>query len=268
MENQIFNESCLDTMSRMEDSSIDLVVTSPPYDNLRTYDNDVDQTWNESVWKPIISELCRVIKEGGVVVWVVGDATIDGDETGSSFRQALYFKECGLKLYDTMIYQKSGCASPSKKRYFPSFEYMFVFSKGTPTTFNPIQDRENKWRERWGKTRKRRLKDGSFSEEYESKKAPQFGMRYNIWKYRQGFQKNSEDKHEHPAVFPENLAHDHIVSWSNEGDLVYDPFLGSGTTAKMSKLTKRKYLGSEINKDYFKFSQKRIDKTQEYFFGV
>ena len=266
MENQIFNESCLDTMSRMKDNSIDLVVTSPPYDNLRSYGSDVDQTWGESVWKPIISELCRVIKEGGVVVWVVGDATIDGDETGSSFRQALYFKECGLKLYDTMIYQKSGCASPSKKRYFPSFEYMFVFSKGLPTTFNPILDRENKWRERWGKNRKKRLKDGSFGVEYEAKKAPLFGMRYNIWKYHQGFQKNGGDKYEHPAVFPENLAYDHIISWSNEGELVYDPFLGSGTTAKMAKLTKRKYLGSEINEDYFKIAQKRLEQTQEYFF--
>ena len=108
MENQIFNEDCLNTMSRMSDSSIDLVVTSPPYDNLRSYDNDVDQTWGESVWKPIISELCRVIKEGGVIVWVVGDATVNGSETGSSFKQALYFKECGLNLHDTMIWDKGG----------------------------------------------------------------------------------------------------------------------------------------------------------------
>jgi site-specific DNA-methyltransferase (adenine-specific) len=266
MENQIFNEPCLDTMKRMESNSIDLVVTSPPYDNLRTYENDVDKSWNESTWKPIISELSRVIKKGGVIVWVVGDATIEGDETGTSFKQALYFKECELKLYDTMIYQKSGCASPSKKRYFHSFEYMFIFSKGFPKTFNPIQDRENKWRERWGKKRKKRKKDGSFSEEYEAKKASQFGMRYNIWKYRQGFQKKSEDTYDHPAVFPENLAHDHIISWSNEGDIVYDPFLGSGTTACMAKLTKRDYLGSEINEDYFKIAQERLEKTQEYFF--
>jgi len=262
MENMIFNEDCLDTMSRMGDNSIDLVVTSPPYDNLRTYDNDVDQSWGESVWKPIISEISRVIKEGGVIVWVVNDATIDGSETGSSFKQALYFMECGLKLYDTMIYQKSGCASPSKKRYFPSFEYMFVLSKGYPSTFNPIEDRENRWRERWGKKRNRRKKDGTFGSPYESKKAPLFGMRYNIWKYRQGFQVGQGVKYEHPATFPENLAHDHIISWSNEGDLVYDPFLGSGTTAKVAKELNRRYLGSEINGDYFKLSQKRLETTQ------
>ena len=142
MENQIFNEDCLETMSRMSESSIDLVVTSPPYDNLRSYDNDIDQTWGQDVWKPIISELCRVIKEGGVIVWVVGDATINGSETGSSFKQALYFKECGLNLYDTMIWTKSG-RIPTHERYYNVFEYMFVFSKGTPSRLNFIEDHKN-----------------------------------------------------------------------------------------------------------------------------
>jgi len=253
-------------MNRMKDNSIDLVVTSPPYDNLRTYDNDIDQTWGESVWKPIIKELCRVIKEGGAIVWVVNDATINGSETGSSFKQALYFMECGLNLHDTMIYEKAGCSMPSNNRYLAAFEYMFVFSKGKPAVYNLIEDRKNRFTTRWGGGRTVRNKDGSFSPRGEYK-AKEYGRRYNIWRYRQGFnQKDDVIKFEHPASFPDDLAHDHIVSWSNEGDIVYDPFLGSGTTAKMAKLNKRKYVGSEINEDYFKIVQKRVGKTQEYLF--
>ena len=254
-------------MNRMEDNSIDLVVTSPPYDNLRTYDNDVDQTWGESVWKPIISELSRVIKEGGVIVWVVGDATINGSETGSSFKQALCFMECGLNLTDTMIFQKGARgAVGNNKIYWQSFEYMFVLSKGSPSTINLIEDRRNK-EMREGDRGSKRLVDGSLLK-IKRGGYGELGRRTNIWSYLTGRGHSASEAYafEHPATFPENLAHDHIISWSNEGDIVYDPFLGSGTTAKMAKMTKRKYLGSEINGDYFKIAQKRLDQTQEYFF--
>jgi DNA modification methylase len=262
MENMIFNEDCLDTMARMGDNSIDLVVTSPPYDNLRTYGNNIDQTWGESVWKPIISELCRVIKEGGVIVWVVNDATIDGSETGSSFKQALYFKECGLNLYDTMIWTKSG-RIPTEGRYYNVFEYMFVFSKGVPSRLNFIKDHKNI------SSGQRQRKDKVINKGENKKKEGdyftrgEFSRRGNVWYIPIGKTKGTEN---HPAVFPENLAHDHIISWSNEGDIVYDPFLGSGTTAKMAKTIHRKYIGSEINEDYFKIAQKRLSQTQEYFF--
>ena len=262
--NQIFNESCLNTMSRMEDNFIDLIITSPPYDNLRTYDNSVDQTWDEKTWKPIISELARVVKEGGVIVWVVGDATIDGSETGSSFKQALYFMECGLNLHDTMIWEKTGTPYPSLVRYNGIFEYMFVFSKNKPKTFNPIK-KPNKTAGMFRKSANYRQKDGG--QVAREMNVSEFGNKNNIWVIKNGFNKSSKDKiaFEHPAIFPEKLAHDHIISWSNEGDLVYDPFLGSGTTAKMAKKIKRKYIGSEINEDYFKIAQKRIRRTQEYF---
>jgi len=251
----------------MEDNSIDLVVTSPPYDNLRTYDNDVDQTWGESVWKPIIKELARVIKDGGVIVWIVNDATINGSETGSSFKQAIYFMECGLNLTDTMIYQKgSNGAVGNNKIYWQSFEYMFVFSKGSPATINLIKDRKNKRVEKKNKGTKR-MKDGELIPITKGSYGD-FGRRTNIWSYLTGRGHSTLDVYafEHPATFPENLAHDHIVSWSNEGDVVYDPFLGSGTTAKMSKMTKRKYIGSEISEDYFKIALKRIEESQEYLF--
>ena len=263
MENQIFNESCLDTMSRMEDNSIDLVVTSPPYDNLRTYEKNIDKSWGESVWKPIISELSRVIKKGGVIVWVVSDATIKGSETGTSFKQALYFMECGLNLYDTMIWTKQ-MVTPTEARYYNGFEYMFVFSKGKPTYLNLIEDVRTKG---WGKTYKSDKVVGYAKDGVKKghsgvvRTIREFTRRLNYWYIPIG-----QNKTKHPAVFPENLAYDHIKSWSNEGCLVYDPFLGSGTTACMAKLLNRKYVGSEISKDYFKISEKRIAQTQEYLF--
>ena len=153
--NKIYNEDCLETMARMNDNFIDLTVTSPPYDNLRTYNDNIDETWGEHVWKPIIKELFRVTKNGGIVVWVVGDATINGSETGTSFKQALYAKDIGFNLHDTMIYEKAGFSNPSNNRYHQVFEYMFIFSKGRPKTFNPLKDRKNKWNGSWGNTSNR-----------------------------------------------------------------------------------------------------------------
>lgn len=254
--NKIYNENCLKTMKKMPDNKLDMVLTSPPYDNLRSYKG------YSFDFEPVAKELYRVIKQGGVLVWVVGDATIKGSETGTSFKQALFFKEIGFNLHDTMIYQKTGCSSPSKVRYYPSFEYMFVLSKGKPSTFNPINDRKNKWRKRWGKTRTRRSKDGSFGKEYESRIAPEFGMRFNIWQYNQtgGYGSTDEFASTHPAVFPEKLAEDHILSWSNENDLVFDPFMGSGTTAKMCIMNNRNFIGSEISNDYCEIAKMRISK--------
>ncbi len=254
--NKIYNENCLDTMKRMSNNIVDLIVTSPPYDDLRTYNG------YSFPFEDIANELYRVTKLGGVVVWIVGDATINGGETGTSFKQALYFKEIGFNIYDTMIYEKSG-VSPCKNRYYPSFEYMFVFSKGTPKTINLIEDRKNRWTKRWGKTRTRRNKDGTMGKPYESKEAKEYGVRKNIWKYLQGGGYGSDDKiaYSHPAIFPEKLAADHIFTWSNENDLVYDCFGGSGTTAKMAHKLKRKWILSEISKEYCDIANKRLEKT-------
>lgn len=255
----LYNEDCIDTLGRMPAGTVDLVVTSPPYDGLRTYHTDVHKTWGEPVWEPIINELYRVTKEGGVVVWVVGDATINGSETGSSFKQALHFMRAGFRLHDTMIYKKTGIAAPSTGRYYPVFEYMFVFSKGKPATFNPICDRPNKHRERWGKTRTRRDTTGNASREYEARVAPEFGMRTNIWQYKQGHGSGDPvTKYAHPAVFPDSLARDHIITWSNAGDLVYDPFLGSGTTAAMAQELDRRFVGSEVSTPFYELSMARV----------
>lgn len=247
--NKIYNEDCLLTMKSMPDNFIDLVVTSPPYDNLREYNGYSFDFQNTA------KELYRVVKPNSVVVWVVGDATINGNETGTSFRQALYFKEIGFNLHDTMIYEKSGMANPSSTRYHQIFEYMFVFCKGKIKTFNPIKDRENKYKGFAGG-------EQSFREDY--------GMRFNIWRYSNGGGNTSKDKNafNHPAPFPDKLAEDHILSWSNENDLVYDPFMGSGTTAIACINLKRNYIGSEISKEYCeKIIQTRMQNNRTLFGG-
>ena len=255
--NKIYNENCLDTMSRMPDNFIDLTVTSPPYDNLRDYNG------YSFDFESIAKELFRVTKVGGVVVWVVGDATINGSETGTSFKQALYFKDCGFNLHDTMIYSKTPSfpASEGDKRYSQSFEYMFVFSKREPKTANLLKDRKNKWggSKSWGKTSERK-KDGTIKER-EIINVQEHGFRFNNWEYSTGKGNTTLDEiaFKHPAMFPEKLAGDHIYTWSNEGDVVYDCFSGSGTTAKQAHLLNRKWIGSEISSEYVELSYKRLD---------
>lgn len=254
--NKIYNENCLDTMARMEDNFINLTVTSPPYDDLRDYKGYTFQ------FEEIAKELYRVTKEGGALVWVVGDSLADGDESGTSFRQALYFKEIGFKLFDTMIYVKNGgLNSGSNKAYIQHFEYMFVFSKGELLTRNLIKDRVNKHFNQNIRPTTKRDVDGKFRTVYF--KVAELSKRYNVWEYTTGNNHTTKDKiaFSHPAIFPEKLANDHIISWSNEGDLIYDPFMGSGTTGKMAKLNYRNYIGSDMSKEYCDIAEERIKST-------
>lgn len=252
--NKIYNENCLDTMERMPEGFIDLTVTSPPYDNLREY-NGYSFPFEE-----ISKELYRVTKPGGVVVWVVGDATIKGSESLTSFKQAIYFVEqCGFRLHDTMIYQKINYVPLTHNRYEQAFEYMFVFSKGKPQTFNPYKipckqaGKVEKFgfdrRKNHGKTHSMRV-----YKETEYKPTNSVKIVSNIFPYTLGKEKSG-----HPATFPEQLAKDHIISWSNEGDLIYDPFGGSGTTAKMAHELQRNWILSEISREYAELAQKRIN---------
>jgi site-specific DNA-methyltransferase (adenine-specific) len=245
--NKIYCENCLDTMSRMPDNFIDLTVTSPPYDNLRNYNG------YEFDFENIARELYRVTKQGGVLVWVVGDATIDGSETGTSFKQALFFKECGFRLHDTMIYQKQNYVPLTHNRYEQEFEYMFVLAKGKLNAFNP-QYIKCETEGAYNLRRKGYKIDGASMrrrDEITVTKTEKY--RPNIWMYSVG-----DLRLEHPAPFPENLARDHIYTWSNEGDLIYDPFSGSGTTAKMAHLLKRNWIGSEISQEYVDLANKRL----------
>lgn len=254
---------CLDVMGMIPSVSVDLTVTSPPYDNLRTYKDSLE--WGEHVWKPLIEELFRVTKDGGVVVWVVGDATIKGSETGTSFRQALWAKECGFNLHDTMIYKKES-KPMTHNRYEQHFEYMFVWSKGKPNTFNPIKDKPNKRAGEtvtgtWRSTNSELVRMSG----HNKKVVAQFGMRGNIFEYDVGKWKVTKDAeaYRHPAIFPEKLAHDHIISWSNEGDTVLDPFMGSGTTGKMSLLLNRNFIGIEKVSEYTEIAETRIKQAYE-----
>lgn len=246
----IFVENCLDTMSRMSADSIDLIVTSPPYDNLRTYNGysfDFEST---------VKELFRVTKDGGVVVWVVGDATIKGSESGTSFRQALYFMESGFRLHDTMIWRKTNPMPKVKtKRYFDVFEFMFVFSKGQPKTFNPIMQATKLG----GKVYNSTVKQITTGKERVAKTFVLNSERYkdNIWEIAV-----AQNKTAHSAVFPEQIPNDHILTWSNEGDLVYDPFMGSGTTAIAAIKNKRNWLGSEISQEYADIANARIKEVE------
>ena len=252
--NKIYCENNLETMARMPDNFIDLTVTSPPYDNLRTYNGYCFDFEN------VAKELFRVTKNGGVVVWVVGDATVKGSESGTSFKQALYFKECGFNLFDTMIYAKPPRgAVGNNKTYWQTFEYMFIFSKGKPKTINLICDRKNK-ESRDGDNGTKRLENGELLKVKRGGYS-EYGRRTNIWEYGIGKGQSTKDDFafKHPAMFPEQLANDHIISWSNEGDLVYDPFMGSGTTAKMAHKYNRNWIGSEISSEYVELANKRLD---------
>lgn len=253
---QLFVDNNIDFVRSMPEASIDLTVTSPPYDALRSYTNEADWTFDK--FKALAEELYRVTKPGGVVVWNVNDQTIDGSETGSSFRQALFFMDCGFKLADTMIYKKAnpGGARGSNKTYIQCFEYMFVFSKGPLATYNLIKDRPNK-RPGAQKGGGRRNKDSSIGQTviYESE---EHGRRFNIWEYpTQG----DEFSVQHPAPFPLGLAEDHILSWSNEGDTVLDPFSGSGTTALASLKNNRLAIGVDVSEEYTKIAASRLQEA-------
>jgi site-specific DNA-methyltransferase (adenine-specific) len=261
--NKIYNECCLETMQNMDSNVIDLVVTSPPYDQLRKYHGfkfDFEST---------AKGLYRVIKDGGIVVWVVNDSVIDGSETCTSFKQALFFKEIGFNLHDTMIYSKKNLVPLNHKRYEQAFEYMFIFVKGKIKTFNPIL-KKNK-----SPGTKKRRDYNNICKDSEPKRmktvqdritiVKEYGVIGNIWEYMHGYNHTSKDavSFKHPATFPEKLARDHIISWSNEGDLIYDPFMGSGTVAKMAILNNRNWIGSEISSLYCEIIKERLNEVMK-----
>ena len=246
---------CLELMKELPDESVDLVITSPPYDNLRDYGGH-----SSFDFKLIAQDIFRVIKNNGVIVWIVADATINGSETGTSFKQALFFKEIGFNLHDTMIWAKTKMPE-NHNRYEQGFEYMFVFSKGTPKTFNGIRDKQNveagatahaSYRDKDGIVKK--------TSAFNKTKIAEFGLRTNIWSIPPAL--SSLDRNGHPAPFPIALATDHILSWSKESDTILDPFMGSGTTGVACVQLNRNFIGYEISPDYFKIAEKRIKEAQ------
>lgn len=245
---------------------VDLTVTSPPYDDLRNYNNSL--VWNFDVFKKVAQRLYDITADGGVVVWVVNDKTIKGSESGTSFRQALYFKEVGFNLHDTMIYEKIGGLkpNPSIPRYTPDFEYMFILSKGKPKSFNEIRIPCSTAGEKLRNGIKQRQINGELKSITLTHKEVQPTKRKgNVWRYNIGNNKSTKDKiaFQHPAIFSEKLAEDHILSWSNEGDLILDCFMGSGTTGKMTLKNNRRFIGVEKVEEYFNISKKRLNIYHE-----
>jgi site-specific DNA-methyltransferase (adenine-specific) len=242
---------CEKGLKHLKDESIDLVVTSPPYDKLRKYKGFGLRT------DIIISELFRIIKPGGVVVWVVGDKIVKGNRTLTSFKQALIFQEVGFNVHDVMIYKKKNTPFMRSNAYTNCYEYMFIFSKGSPKTFNPIQEKTVRNGEEM-------LVHNKLSDGVNKKKMGKLNKmktKTNIWDYAVGLGGTTRDKiaFKHPAVFPERLVEDHILSWSNEDDVVFDPMCGSGTTCKMAFLNKRKYIGCDISEEYVEIAKERMD---------
>jgi len=254
MDGQVIVGNCADILKDLDDGIVDMVLTSPPYDNLRKYNSYVFD------FNRIASELYRVVADGGVVVWVVGDATHNGSETGTSFKQALGFMDIGFNLHDTMIFQKINPIPLTHNRYEQAFEYMFILSKGKPKTFNPITEpcktsgaythRRNTGRVEEAATRNRDEVTVTNETKYKD----------NVWSYVLGSRKGETGNH--PAAFPEELARDHIISWSNPADLVLDPMCGSGTTAKVCKQLGRRYIAIDISDKYCRITRKRLERTQ------
>ena len=250
--NQIKCGNCADLLKQYPDSSIDLIVTSPPYGTIRDYQG------YQLEFEKIAIQLYRVVKQGGVVVWIIGDTIEDGEETGNPFQHVFFFKQLGFKLHDTMIYLKNSFSRPSSNRCHQVFEYMFVFTKGKLKTYNIIEDRKTT-SESSGRASIRQ-KDGSLKHGKKGMRHSKYGGRFNVWLYKTGKHHSTKDKiaFKHPAIFPEALARDHIYMWSNPHDIVMDIFNGSGTTTKMAYLMHRNYIGFDCSLDYCEIAEKRL----------
>ena len=259
----LYHGDCLKEMSKIPDGSVDMILTSPPYDDMREYGGNV--TWNYDIFVQVAEQCKRVLKPGGVIVWIVGDETKNGSESGSSFRHALFWQSIGLNIHDTMIWNKAGFTATGslKVRYASVFEYMFVLSKGKPKTFNPIKDRKNKWAgtKNHGTIRQ---KNGNTKETSCRCVFGEYGQRFNVWECPSV--KSSKERCGHPAPFPIKLAQDHVISWSNAGDIVLDMFMGSGSTGVACVNTGRRFIGIEMDDKYFAIAQERINKAQEKLF--
>jgi len=260
---KLIHGNCIQEMDKLisDGVKVDLTVTSPPYDKLRSYEGTCQ--WNETIWKQVIERLYNITCDGGVVVWVVGDSTVKGSETGTSFKQALYFMQIGFRLHDTMIYEKNNYMPLNHNRYDPEFEYMFVFSKGKPKTFNPLLQKcktaGDSYNYATRSSASSKEKNGALRCRDKKMTTKDYKYRGNIWAYDVGKNKGSKDDiWTHPATFPEQLADDHILSWSNKNDIVFDPFMGACTTGKRAILNNRDFIGMELVEKYYNLSKERI----------
>lgn len=262
--NQIICGDSALVLKTFPDNCIPLTICSPPYDKLRA-NNEYKAEFD---FETIAKELLRVTKPGGVLVWVVGNMVLPHGqgETDTAEQQIINFKRFGWIKHDTMIYVKDS-RYPEKTRYRQAWEYMIVFSKGEPVVKNLLKDHKtvsyynHKWRKNHAGNRQ---EDGEIKAHNDYEVQP-FATRENVWFYHNGYLKTTPDKiaYEHPAIFPDKLAQDHIKSWSNEGDIVLDCFAGSGTTLKAAAKLRRKYIGIEKSQEYIEIAKKRLEIITE-----
>ena len=247
--NQFIKGDAVEVLGKkVPEDFIDLVVTSPPYENLRNYNGYSFRA------DRMLRALFRVMKPGGVCVWVIGDK-IKGGRSLISFDHAFIARECGFTVHDVMIYQKKNTPFMRSNAYTNCYEFMFVFSKGKPKTFNPLKEptKRNGW-----ETAVCNKGPDALNNKVPVKLNKE-KTRTNIWQYAVGLGGSTRDKiaFQHPAIFPEKLAQDHILSWTNEGDIVLDPMCGSGTTCKMAKQNKRQFIGIDMSEEYIKVAEER-----------
>ena len=245
-----------DLLKEVQSESVDMVLTSPPYDDIKNYNASL--SWTFETFKPIASELKRVLKPGGVIIWVVADKTEKGSETGTSFKQALYFKELGLNIHDTMIYKKLNYVPLTHNRYEQEFEYMFCFSKGRPKTFNPIKiPCKYAGESTWGKPSFYKTDDDALTPTKKSVIGSE-KIKGNVFEYKTG-STTATKKYKHPAMFPPQLAIDQIGTWSEQEDIVLDPFMGSGTVGEIAVNMGRHFIGFELEPKYYEIVKQRVE---------
>ena len=246
----------------------DLILTSPPYDGMREYGGYSDAFDFDAVAAACVANLAP----GGLLVWVVADQIVDGGDSGTSFRQALSFMGLGLTLHQPMIYQRWSLSGMRKKAYYKDFEYMFVFSKGKLKTANILEDKRNL--ATGGRKASKMSGLGRSGDNQNSYLGltggivPEYGRRGSVWYYNAGKYAGNlkgdldyQTLAEHPAIFPQRLARNHILSWTNPGDLVIDPMVGSGTTLRAAADFGRRAVGIEINPEYCDLIRQRLAQS-------
>ena len=254
--NSIICGDSAEVLKNFPDNSIDMVVTSPPYDGLRDYNG-----FSLDLHK-IGKEIYRVLKDGGIAVMVIQDATKDFAKSLTSFRTIVdWCDNVGFRLFETVIYHKNGTEGAWwKQRFRVDHEYMPIFMKGKkPQYFNkePLKIPSKHGGKVMSGSGNRRT-DGTLSETVR-RPINTMKCRGTVWDYLMAGDKNPL-KRKHPAVFPDKIPYDCIQCFCPEGGLVLDPFIGCGSTAVMAKVLGRNYIGIDISREYCDLAEERIEK--------
>lgn len=256
--NEVYCGDCVKLMKLLPDSTIDLVVTSPPYDKIRDYNGSIHFDLHKTG-----QEIFRVLKSGGIAVMVIQDQTKNFGKSLTSFKTIIdWCDNIGFKLFETIIYRKNGSEGVWwTKRFRVDHEYMPIFLKGKkPQYFNkePLKIPSK----HGGKVM---TGSGSRKTNGETQKTVTRAINFKkcrgtIWNYLMAGDKNPL-KRKHPAVFPDKIPYDFIQCFCPEEGIVLDPFAGSGSTLVMAKKLRRSFIGFDIVPEYCELARERL-KTE------